>query len=120
MPRLSSEGETSALCVGTYVLRQQDFRGHHRNPRPASPGSTTEVEASHPLCSFPNRTRQPGQRQPAPDPHQPDRTPALPPPPPPPRRHTPSPPRPPPRRRPPPPPPQPPQKRRWPLVVAAR
>src|SRR6202050_4692249 len=51
MPRLSSEGETSALCVGTYVLRQQDFRGHNRNPRPASPGSTTEVETSHPLLS---------------------------------------------------------------------
>src|SRR5262249_13090985 len=42
----------SARCVGTYWSRQQDLRGHHRHPRPASPGSTTEVETSHPLCSF--------------------------------------------------------------------
>jgi hypothetical protein len=30
-------------------LRSQDLRGYVRNPRPASPGSTTEVEACHPL-----------------------------------------------------------------------
>jgi len=32
-------------------MRSQDLRGHNRNPRPASPGSTTEVETSHPLLS---------------------------------------------------------------------
>ena len=32
-------------------LRSQDLRGHNRNPRPASPGSTTEVETVHPLLS---------------------------------------------------------------------
>jgi hypothetical protein len=32
-------------------VRSQDFRGHNRNPRPASPGSTTEVETVHPLWS---------------------------------------------------------------------
>jgi hypothetical protein len=30
-------------------LRSQDLRGYVRNPRPASPGSTTKVEACHPL-----------------------------------------------------------------------
>jgi hypothetical protein len=35
------------------VLRSQDFRGHNRNPRLASPGSTTEVETVHPLLSCP-------------------------------------------------------------------
>jgi hypothetical protein len=34
-------------------LRSQDLRGHNRNPRPASPGSTTEVETVHPLLSCP-------------------------------------------------------------------
>ena len=33
------------------VMRPQDLRGRSRNPRPASPGSTTEVETSHPLLS---------------------------------------------------------------------
>src|SRR3984893_14028752 len=32
-------------------MRSQDLRGHNRTPRPASPGSTTEVETSHPLLS---------------------------------------------------------------------
>ena len=32
-------------------LRSQDLRGHNRNPRPASPGSTTKVETVHPLLS---------------------------------------------------------------------
>jgi hypothetical protein len=32
-------------------MRSQDLRGHNRNPRPASPGSTTEVETDHPLLS---------------------------------------------------------------------
>ena len=32
-------------------LRHLDFRGRHRSPRLASPGSTTEVEANHPLLS---------------------------------------------------------------------
>ena len=38
------------------VLRSQDFRGHNRNPRLASPGSTTEVETVHPLLSCPAGT----------------------------------------------------------------
>jgi hypothetical protein len=32
-------------------LRPRDLRGHNRHPRLASPGSTTEVETVHPLCS---------------------------------------------------------------------
>src|ERR1700761_4070270 len=30
-------------------LRSRDLRGHNHNPRPASPGSTIEVETDHPL-----------------------------------------------------------------------
>ena len=33
-------------------LRSLDLRGRNRNPRPASPESTTEVEACHPLLSY--------------------------------------------------------------------
>ncbi len=32
-------------------LRSCDLRGHHRDPRLASPGSTTKVETVHPLLS---------------------------------------------------------------------
>ena len=38
----------SALNIGTYKLRSQVLRGYVRRPRPASPGSTTKVEACHP------------------------------------------------------------------------
>jgi hypothetical protein len=43
----------SALYLGTYRLRSQVLRGYVRGPRPASPGSTTKVEACHPLLSCP-------------------------------------------------------------------
>jgi hypothetical protein len=38
------------LCLELALigLRSQDLRGHNRNPRLASPGSTTEVETVHP------------------------------------------------------------------------
>ena len=38
----------SALNIGTYKMRSQVLRGYVRRPRPASPGSTTKVEACHP------------------------------------------------------------------------
>jgi len=46
----------SALNIGTYKVRSQVLRGYVRRPRPASPGSTTKVEACHPrvqLCGEP-------------------------------------------------------------------
>ena len=47
--RLGGEGEAGLrLNVGSYWLRSQDLRGHDRNPRHASPGSTTKVETVHP------------------------------------------------------------------------
>jgi len=38
------------FCLALIIMRSQDLRGHHRDPRHASPGSTTEVEACHPLA----------------------------------------------------------------------
>ena len=45
-------------CVLALIgVRNLDLRGRYRNPRPASPGSTTEVEACHPLVELPTRQR---------------------------------------------------------------
>src|ERR1700761_7859888 len=39
-------------------LRSRDLRGHNHNPRPASPGSSIEVETDHPLWNCqPNLAR---------------------------------------------------------------
>src|SRR3954453_370641 len=47
-------GLSSHLLFTTHGLRDQC-----RHPRPASPASTSEVEANHPLCSCDSRVRQP-------------------------------------------------------------
>jgi hypothetical protein len=47
------------LTLALIGLRSQDLRGHNRNPRPASPGSTTEVETVHPLLSCTASTLRP-------------------------------------------------------------
>src|SRR5215472_8445991 len=46
--RSGREGEVSALNIGTCKVRSQVLRGYVRSPRPASPGSTTEVETLSP------------------------------------------------------------------------
>src|ERR1700761_2622841 len=37
------------VLLALISLRSRDLRGHNRNPRPASPGSSIEVETDHPL-----------------------------------------------------------------------
>src|SRR6202044_3757066 len=47
----AARAKSVLLTLALIGLRSQDLRGHNRNPRPASPGSTTEVETVHPLLS---------------------------------------------------------------------
>ena len=50
-PQATSSRSVRDIVLALIGLRPQDLRGHNRNPRPASPGSTTEVETVHPLLS---------------------------------------------------------------------
>ena len=48
---LGSEGVGALIGIGAYWCAGPGFRDHPSHPRPASPGSTSEVETIHPLCS---------------------------------------------------------------------
>lgn len=47
--RQAARARPVRFALALIGLRSQDLRGYVRNPRPASPGSTTKVEACHPL-----------------------------------------------------------------------
>jgi hypothetical protein len=61
---LGSESVGALIGIGAYWCAGPGFRDHPSHPRPASPGSTTEVETIHPLCSCASSLR--GRAPPAP------------------------------------------------------